>query len=207
MTQIHTTGATVSNTKPFPPSAVIVRPATIDDMPRKSDITSWYVLNSLSEFMSQPRTLEQEISNFDASRAEGFPYLVAEVDGYVVGYTKLRAYNGGGGWARTAEVSVYVDHEYLYRGIGSLLLQKLWDVLGHPENYDESWLGGTKRGEAHSIVNVIARMVVNPEGREKGEGLAKFYESMGFERTGRLKKVGWNEGQWLDIIELQKRFE
>lgn len=103
-----------------------------------------------------------------------------------MGYTYLRDYRDQ---PHTAELSIYVDHDHLYRGIGSRLLLTLFDLLKDPEKYDSSWIGESKRAEDGRITAVISRATVNPEGREGGEGLPKFYERMGFEEMARLEKA------------------
>ena len=130
--------------------------------------------------------------NFLAAKQKGYPYLVAEIGGHVVGYTYLRDYRDQ---PHTAELSVYVDHDHLYRGIGSRLLQKLFHLLERPEKYDASWIGEAKRAENLRITAIISRATVNPEGRESGEGLPRFYQRMGFEQIARLEKASKRRGQ------------
>jgi len=110
-------------------SQVMVRPASISDMARKVEISTWYSLNTLGDAAARPTSLERTTHNFLVAKEKGYPYLVAELDGYVVGYTYLRDYNDE---PRKAELSLYVDHDYLYRGIGSRLLHKILDVLEDP---------------------------------------------------------------------------
>jgi len=181
--------------KPVTADNMIIRPATVADMPRKAEIAAWYVLNT-RRFTTEPQSVESTIKGFQALQAAGYPFLVAEVDGLVVGHARLREFQSpSGGYAQTTELAVYVDHEFLYRGIGTSLVKKLFDIIEHPEKYDQTWLGQARRGEAR-IVNVVASMTVNPDGREAGEGLARFYESLGFERVGRMKKIGKSHGEW-----------
>lgn len=174
---------------------VIIRPATVADMPRKAEIAAWYVLNT-RRFTTTPQSVGSTIRGFHALQAAGYPFLVAEIDGLMVGHARLCDFRSPtGGYAQTTELAVYVDHQFLYRGIGTALVKKLFDVIEHPEKYDNTWLGVARRGEG-SIVNVVASMTVKPDGRDGGEGLATFYESLGFERVGRMKKIGKSQGEW-----------
>ena len=164
---------------------VVIRPATLSDMTRKVEISTWYNTHTLGDAYS-PTTLDQTKTNFQAAKEKGYPYLVAETAWHVVGYTYLRDY---GEEPSTAELSIYVDHDHLYGGIGSRLLLTLFDLLKDPEKYDSHWLGESKRGEDGRITAVISTATVNPEGREGGEGLPRFYERMGFEQIARLEKA------------------
>ena len=162
-----------------------IRPATVDDMARKAEIMAWYNLNTLGDAAECPKTPDERIDEWRTVTGLGYPYLTAEINGYVVGHTYLRAWHNE---PNTAELSLYVDHEYLYRGVGSRLLEKVFDVLARPGQYSHEWLGESQRATEHSINAVIARAHVNPEGRDGGEGLPRFYESMGFEKIARLEK-------------------
>jgi phosphinothricin acetyltransferase len=163
-----------------------VRPATVSDMDRKMEILASNDTETKGGTARCPATKERTTNLFRAAIDKGYPYLVGEIDGRVVAYTYLRDYNDE---PHTAELSLYVDHNYLYRGIGSRLLEKLFDVLQHPDRYDGNWMGAKKRGDERRITSVIATAHINPEGREGGEGLPRFYERLSFDRIARLEKV------------------
>lgn len=171
---------------------VVIRPATLSDMTRKVEISTWYNTHTLGDASDSPMTFDRTKTNFLAAKQKGYPYLVADIGGHVVGYTYLRDYRDQ---PHAAELSIYVDHDHLYRGIGSRLLQKLFHVLEQTEKYNDSWIGEEKRTENGQITAVISRATVNPEGREGGEGLPRFYERMGFEQIARLEKASKRGGQ------------
>lgn len=174
---------------------VIIRPATVADMPRKADIAAWCVLNT-RRFTTTPQAVESTIRGFHALQAAGYPFLVVEIDGLMVGHARLCDFRSPtGGYAQITELAMYVDHQFLYRGIGTALVKKLFDVIDHPEKYDNTWLGESRRGEGR-IVNVVASMTDKPDGRDGSEGLAKFYESLGCERVGRMINIGKSQGEW-----------
>lgn len=100
----------------------------------------------------------------------------------VVGYA-----NGGGfrsersAYRFTSELSLFCDHEYMGRGIGSRLLRELIAVLKAPETFFTKYGGSYPTGvEPRTIRHLIAVMAVNDVGKRGGMALKEFYESFGF---------------------------
>jgi len=60
-----------------------------------------------------------------ALSAKDFPYLVAEIDGRVVGYAYAGAYHARPAYRWTVENSVYVAADFQRRGAGKSLLARL----------------------------------------------------------------------------------
>jgi len=113
--------------------------------------------------------------------AEGMPYLVAEMDGVVVGYAYATIYRTRSAYRFTAEDSIYVHHEYARRGIGSALLAAL-----------------IERCEAIGCRQMIA-VISDTEG-----GSVRLHERFGFRPAGELKSVGWKFGRWIDTVRMQR---
>ena len=86
-----------------------------------------YVQNSHTNFEKRAPTLdEMQKRILDIIENErGYPFLVAEYDGKVVGYGNLHAYNGRGAYRDTAEDTIYLDHNQTGGGIGIKLMQTL----------------------------------------------------------------------------------
>jgi len=131
----------------------------------------------------------------------------------VVGYCYVSKFRGEKlGYERTAEITIFVHPEYTRQGIGKMLMNQLLAVLKDPERYPE-YVGpghdgplakkNSKDGCNEKVRNLIACIAVDEDGPKKGLGLKEWYESFGFEQSGRLKGVGWKFGKSIDTIYMQ----
>ena len=72
-----------------------------------------------------PPSVEEFARRRASILAQGFPYLVAELDGRVAGYTHASSYRTRTGYRFTVEDSVYVDPAMKGHGVGKALLNAL----------------------------------------------------------------------------------
>jgi phosphinothricin acetyltransferase len=104
---------------------VTVRPATRADVPAIARIYAHAVEHGTASFeLSAPDEAEMT-RRFNKLTTNGFPYLVAVVDGAVVGYAYAGPYRARPAYRFTVENSVYVAHDSHRRGVGKALLQAL----------------------------------------------------------------------------------
>jgi L-amino acid N-acyltransferase YncA len=149
------------------------------DLAAVNAIYNHYVLHSTCTYQLDPET--------DAGRAAWFrehgaahPLLVAEEGDRIVGWASLSRYHSRCGYSSTVEDSIYVDHEFHRRGIGSKLLDTLVSrsrALGH-----------------HVIVAGID--AAQP-------GSVALHARFGFVESGRLREVGRKFDRWLDVVYMQ----
>jgi phosphinothricin acetyltransferase len=92
---------------------ILVRDANETDMAAVTSLYAKHVLHGLASFEEVPPPLDEMKSRRAGVLKLGLPYLVAELDGRIVGYRY------------TVEDSVYVDDGFHGRGIGSALLAEL----------------------------------------------------------------------------------
>ncbi len=112
----------------------------------------------------------------------GLPYLVAEIEGEIVGYAYCGAYRPRPAYRYTVENSVYIDHRYPRRGLGRALLTALID-----------------QAEETRIRQMIAVI-----GDSDHEASIKLHESLGFRMVGTLNATGFKFGRWVDTVLLQR---
>lgn len=124
----------------------------------------------------------------EADRAEwiagrqgsGFPVLVADDGGEVVGYATYGDFRPHDGFRHTVEHSVYVRGDQRGSGIGRQLMMHLVDAA--------------RENGVHVMVAAI----------ESGNtGSLRLHEKLGFVETGRMPEVGTKFGRWLDLVLLQ----
>src|ERR1700722_1257197 len=101
-----------------------LRPATESDLAAINDIYNHYVLYSTCTYQEEPETLDGRRRWFKR-HSDKYPVIVAATDGQVAGWGSLSAFHERSAYRRTVENSVYIHHQHLQRGIGSLLLQDL----------------------------------------------------------------------------------
>ncbi len=101
-----------------------IRPVSITDTEEILRIYAHYVANTAISF-------ETEVPGHDdfAERIKKtikkYPYLVAEADGHVVGYTYAGVFKDRAAYDHCVETTVYVDKDMKQSGIGSALYDEL----------------------------------------------------------------------------------
>ena len=168
-----------SDPAPIPSASYGIRPAVESDLVAINDIYNHYVLHSTCTYQEESEPLDSRRRWFSHHGGK-HPVIVAEADGQVVGWGSISAFHARSAYRHTVENSVYIHHQHLRRGIGSLLLQELIvrsRSLGH-----RVIIAGIDGGQPASVALH-----------------AKFH----FERVGHLKQVGFKFGRWLDVIYME----
>jgi len=152
-----------------------IRRAVPDDLGRIFEIYNVEVLNGVNTFDTEPRVLGKD-DGWLLDRPERYPVLVGELDGEIVGWSSLSQWSPRGAYARTAEVSVYVDGPRRGNGYGRELLAAVVEIA--PE------LGaGT----------LLARIV------EANPASIGVHSSLGFQLIGMQRRAGEKLGRILDV--------
>ncbi|HEX5086759.1 MAG TPA: GNAT family N-acetyltransferase [Nocardioides sp.] len=153
---------------------VTVRDAVPADLPRIAAIYDDQVRTAISTFdLSSPGTAYWEARL--ASSEPGDHLLVAAPGPEVVGYAYSSSYRPRPAYARTREVSVYLDASARGRGMGRLLYDELLERL--------------RVDGVHQVLAVIALP------NDASEAL---HRACGFEQVGLLPEVGWKFDRWID---------
>ena len=106
-------------------SALEIRPTVAADLPFITGIYEHEVRFGTATFELIPPDLAEMTRRFDALMDGGFPYLVAILEGRVVGYAYAGPYRPRPAYRFTVENSVYLQPAIHRRGIGLQLLQRL----------------------------------------------------------------------------------
>jgi phosphinothricin acetyltransferase len=161
----------------------VVRDATEQDLGAVQAIYAHHVLTGTGTFEetapSRHEIAERRATVLDA----GLPYLVAEIDGDVVGFAYATRYHRRPAYRHTVEDSVYVAEGLGGRGIGRALLTDL-----------------VRCCEAGPWQQMLA--IVGDSGNA---GSIALHRSLGFEEVGTLRSVGFKFGRWLDTVLMQRR--
>src|ERR1700681_3687183 len=104
-----------------------IRPAIAADLSAITEIYRHAVRYGTATFELIPPDLAEMTRRFGVLMDGGFPYLVAELEGRVVGYAYAGAYRPRPAYRFTVENSVYLQPATHRRGIGLQLLRRLID--------------------------------------------------------------------------------
>jgi phosphinothricin acetyltransferase len=162
--------------------AVLVRDATEQDMAVIQAIYAQEVLHGLATFEEVPPS----VADMRARRAGvldlGLPYLAAERNGQVVGYSYATGYRPRPAYRHTVEDSVYVAEGMQGRGIGRALLSAL--------------IARCEAGPWRQMVAVI--------GNSGNTGSIALHRQQGFRVVGTFEDVGFKLGRWVDTVLMQR---
>ena len=103
-------------------SHIIVRNSTHTDMSAVQRIYAYHVLHGLGSFEEEPPSLAELRRRRDDVIEHGLPYVVADIDRAVVGYSYATLYRYRSAYRYTVEDSVYVDQGVNGKGVGRALL-------------------------------------------------------------------------------------
>jgi L-amino acid N-acyltransferase YncA len=159
----------------------VIRRAEIPDMPAVTAIYAHHVLHSTATFEVEPPTLEEMSRRRGEVIALGFPYLVAEESGDILGYAYVRPFHARAAFGNTVENAVYIRPDSVRRGLGKLLMQELIQIC-----------------QAIGLRQMIAVI-----GGSDNIASIALHQFLGFRVAGQLKSVGFKHNQWLDTIYLQ----
>ena len=161
---------------------MLVRDARDDDMPSVQTIYAHHVLHGTASFEEEPPALAEMQRRRADVLAGGLPYLVAELDGRVAGYSYATPYRSRSAYRFTIENSVYVDQACHRAGVGRALLTEL--------------IARCERGDWRQMIAIIGG-----RGHAASIGL---HAVLGFRHVGTLQSVGLKFGRWHDTVLMQR---
>jgi L-amino acid N-acyltransferase YncA len=173
---------TISIREIYTMSQILVRDSIDADMSAVQRIYTHYVLHGLGSFEEEPPSVVELKSRRNGVLGRRLPYLVAEIDGAVVGYSYAAPYRTRSAYRYTVEDSIYVDGDASARGVGRALLST---VIGHCE-----------MGLWRQMIAVI--------GDSGNVASIALHESLGFRLVGTLRAVGFKHGRWVDSVLMQR---
>jgi len=159
---------------------MLIRDASQADLGSLRDIYNDAVLNTTAIWNEVAIDLENRRAWLEQRNQQGFPVLVAEDGGEVVGYASYGPWRAFDGFRETVEHSVYVRADQRGKGLGAQLLQAL-----------------VERARAQGLHVMVAAI-------ESGNAASiRLHERLGFVTTGQMAQVGQKFGRWLDLTFMQ----
>jgi len=159
-----------------------LRAAVASDLPAITALYALEVHDGVATYEYEAPDEAEMTHRWQAVVAQGYPYLVAEVDGTFAGYAYASSYRTRDGYRWTVEDTVYVRPDFQGRGIGHALLQRLiadCEALGF-------------------------RQMVAVIGDSSNMASIALHERLGFQSVGAFKGLGRKHGRWLDTVQMQR---
>ena len=161
---------------------MIIRDATEADAPALAAIYGDAVLHGFGTFEEEPPGAADMDGRRRAVQDKGLPYLVAEIDGQVLGFAYAGPFRPRAAYRYTLEDSVYVSPDAKGQGVGRAVLSAVIEAC-----------------EALGIRQLMAVI-----GDTENSGSIGLHRALGFEQTGVGRSVGFKHGRWVDIVHMQK---
>jgi L-amino acid N-acyltransferase YncA len=163
---------------------VIIREARSGDVAAITALYNATIPTTTSAWTESVQTESERQEWFEHQHGAGFPVLVADADGDVVGYAAYEHFRGAGKWPGyrfTVEHSVHVAEAHWGSGVGRSLIEHLVD---------------------HARAAGLHVMVAAIDGANTGS--IEFHRRLGFIEVARMPETGHKFGRWLDLVLMQR---
>lgn len=155
----------------------VIREATAADLEAVRAIYNQAVRETTSTWDHQERSAADHQHWYDVKHDAGFPLLVAEDAGEVIGYASYGLFRPHSGYAHTMEHSVYVRPDRHRAGLGRALLEQL--------------IGLARERGVHALIGGLSA--------DNVASLA-LHTRLGFAEVARMPEVGRKFDRWLDLV-------
>ena len=157
----------------------LIRPVLESDWEPIAAIFNHFVTESFAAYPDTPVDLTFLRDRHAAHPM--FPFVVAEITGWVAGFAYLSPFHPAPTMRQTANLTYFLDPEFTGRGIGAMFLEHLLEA-----------------GKTLGITNFMAHVSsLNP-------GSIRFHLAHGFTKCGSFINVGVKNGRAFDMVWLQK---
>lgn len=163
-------------------SNIVIRAASAADLDAITEIYADAVTHGTASYELEPPSRAEMGTRFATLTDGGFPYLVAEKAGAVLGYAYAGDFRPRPAYRFVVEDSVYVAPEAKGQGVGLMLMQAL--------------IATAQAAGFRQIVAVIG------DGHADSASV-RLHEKLGFRHSGRLEGSGYKHGRWLDTVFMQ----
>jgi L-amino acid N-acyltransferase YncA len=159
---------------------ITLRDATETDLPAILEIYNDVILTTTSVYSEEPHTLEMRQTWFAERKEEGFPVIIAEIDGILAGFATYGKFRVWPCYKFTVEHSVYVHKDSRGQGISKILLQQIITLA--------------KNAGMHALIAGVD---------SENDISLQLHLKYGFTQVALFKEVGFKFGRWLDLIFLE----
>ena len=161
---------------------LVLRPAIAGDAGAVAAIYRPAVLEGTASFEIDPPDGDEMGRRMATVTGAGYPFLVAEREGAIIGYGYFNAYRTRPAYRWSVEDSIYLAPHTQGLGAGRMLLDRLVEMA-------------TAQGY---------RQMVAVIGDSRQYPSIRLHRACGFHFAGTLHAIGYKQGQWLDGVLMQR---
>ncbi len=161
---------------------VLLRAAKPGDISEITRIYAHAVRHGTASFELDPPDITEMTGRYQAMVATGYPYLVAQRAGELLGFAYAGPHRMRPAYKWTVEDSIYVAPQVQRHGVGTALLRRLIE-LSESKGY---------------------RQMIAVIGDSANAGSIELHRALGFHMVGTLANTGFKFGRWLDTVLMQR---
>ncbi len=166
---------------------ITIRTATPSDASALLEIYAPYILKTGITFEYTVPT-EAQFAQRIRHVLEKYPYLVAEKNGEIVGYSYAKEFGERAAFSRSVETVLYVRENERGSGLGKLLYGELERIL-----------------KKQNVTNMYAAVAYREtEDETITHASPRFHLAMGYEKKAHFTACGYKFDRWYDIIWYEK---
>lgn len=158
---------------------LIIKLAEPSDVPGITEIYNEAIVNGTATFDTEIKSIENRTQWLNQHQGN-YPVWVAIYNNTLVAWCSLTQYSDRAAYAGTAEVSVYVHHQYRGRNLGNILVEHL-----------------VQQAKELGLHCLLARIT------EGNDTSIRLHQKYGFTIVGVMKEVGFKFGRYLDVTLMQ----
>src|SRR4029079_9885315 len=140
------------------------------------------VKHGTASFEIEPPDQTEMARRMGALLDGNYPYIVAQIDGSLVGYAYAGPYGPRPAYRYSVEDSIYIDTNAHRQGVGRALLARLIEESARP---------GVRQ-----MIAVIGDSAQTPS--------IELHRALGFRMIGNIENVGFKFDRWLDSVLMQR---
>ncbi|SER22101.1 phosphinothricin acetyltransferase [Faunimonas pinastri] len=167
----------------MPSDDILIRPTDETDIPALTEIYRHAVLHGTASYEVEPPGEAEMLRRCRDLTGRGFPHLVAERGGRVLGYAYAGPYRPRPAYRFSVEDSIYIAPDLHRAGVGSRLLAALIEAC-----------------EAKGFRQIFA----SAGGGTENPASVRLHEKLGFRTIGIFEGSGFKHGRWLDTVLMQR---
>lgn len=166
---------------------LLIRFAKMEDAEELLALYTPYVTDTVITFEYEVPSLE-EFKDRMRQTMKKYPYLVAEQNGEILGYSCVGAFKGRAAYDWAVETTIYIRKDRQKTGVGKKLYEALEKVL-----------------HAQNICNLYA-CIGYPEVEDEylTKNSAQFHTHLGYRMVGEFYHCGYKFNRWYNMVWMEK---
>lgn len=160
---------------------MIIRDAIEGDIPAITDIFNSVINSSNSVYREEPVPQSERLDWFRDKKSHGYPIIVIEFEGEVVGYGGYGSFRAAQGYRLTVEHTIHIAEAYRKRGLGRAILTEL--------------IHRATAGGYHLMIGAID---------SENHGSIRLHEDFGFSECARITDAALKHGNFLTLVLMEK---